>query len=273
MKRIIWFVLLSVIGSMADDSVVHFDLVNDYLIVTHCSVGNLLSLKAVVDTGSTDIVIDSSVVRRLSLPTTTDSAVFVTRGTSVLSAVAPSLDFGPIHSGPIHVISSDLSGIGAQLGIRVDVIIGMNLLRQSDFAIDYKARVLRFGPVPPMQHQARFENVEGLAIVPVTGLGFPTNLLVDTGFPRLLVFNDHLSGPDMAHSATVALATGAGQQDLQEIVPPLIEIGDCKFTRPNLLIAPNSGDLQGAFDGLLGPRFLRAHRIGFDFGRRTLSWE
>ena len=273
MRRIFWAVLLVAIGSVAEDRVVHFDLVNDYLIVTRCSIGNLTSLQAVIDTGSTDIVVDTRVVRRLGLPTTGDSAVFVMRGTAVRGATAPSLVLGPIHTGPIPVIASDLSGIGDQLGIHVDVIIGMNLLRQSDFVIDYKARELRFGPVPTMQHQAQFENVEGLAIVVAGGVDPPLRLLVDTGFPQLLVFRNHLAGTNAPHSATVALATGVDPQDLQEIAPRSLEIGDCRFNRPNLLMSPNSGDLQGAFDGLLGPRFLHAHRIGFDFGRQMLRWE
>lgn len=274
MKRLVWLVLLAAVGSVADDRIVHFDLVNDYLIVTRCSVGNLQSLKAVVDTGSTDVVLDTHVVRRLSLPTMTDSAVFVTHGMAVTSTTVPSLDFGPIHAGQMAVISSDLSRIGAQLGIRVDVVIGMNLLRRSNFVIDYKARVLRFETEhPPMQHHAHFENVDGLASVAVSGFGPPLSLLVDTGFPELLVFTDHIPSVGTMPTATVALATGVGQDDLQEMDVAYVKLGDCKFIRPKLLMDKNSGDLKGIFDGLLGPRFLGAHRVAFDFEKQMLSWE
>jgi predicted aspartyl protease len=269
---LLWLIALAAIGSAADDRVVRFELVHDYLIVARCAVGDLPTLTAVVDTGATDTVLDSRVVRRLALPTTVDSAVFVTREVGVRSAIAPSLTFGPIRSGPMPVISSDLSAIGDDLGIRIDVIIGMDVLRQSDFLIDYKEHVLRFGPSAPMAHRARFENRERLATVPISGLGRTLNLLVDTGFSQMLLFRDRIGDQAGMHGAAMDLATGGGRQNLRQIDTSSIQIGDCRLDHATLLIGEDDRRLRGTFDGLLGVRFLRARRIAFDFQAQILSW-
>lgn len=171
------------------------------------------------------------------------------------------------------VISADLSTVGAELGVRIDVIIGMDVLRQSAFLIDYRARVLRFGPLPEMHHHARFENRERLATVPITGLGRTLSLLVDTGFSHLLLFQDRIGDQTGVHRAAVELATGVGLDNLKQIDSNSIQIGDCRLDRATLLIGEDNRRLRGAFDGLLGMRFLRAQRIAFDFQSQTLSWE
>lgn len=272
MRRLLWLIVLAAIGSAADDRVVHFELVNDYLIVARCAVGDLSALTAVVDTGATDTVLDSRVVRRLALPTTGDSAVFVTREVGVRSATAPSLIFGPIRSGPMPVISADLAAVGAELGVRIDVIIGMDVLRQSDFLIDYQERVLRFGPLPPMTHHARFENRDRLATVSITGLGRTLSLLVDTGFSQLLLFRDRIGDQAGVHDAAMALATAGGRENLRQIDARSIQIGDRRLDHATLLIGEDDRQLRGSFDGLLGARFLRARRIAFDFHGQILSW-
>ena len=47
------------------------------------------------------------------------------------------------------VIVQDLSFAEKALGIRVDAMIGFDVLGQSPFTIDYESRKLVFGPVDP----------------------------------------------------------------------------------------------------------------------------
>jgi hypothetical protein len=184
----------------------------------------------------------------------------------------PSFAFGPFRSASMPVISADLSGVGADIGLRIDVIVGMDVLRHADFLIDYQAHVLRFGNLPQLPHRAHFENRERLATVPIAGLGKTVNVLLDTGFSQLLIFAGHVDQPGM-HRAAVELSTGAGRENLKQVDSSSIEIGDCRFPSATLLIGENSRGMPGAFDGLLGVRFLRARQVAFDFTRQILSWK
>ena len=272
-KRLILLILIASGWCSAKEESVPFKLQKGYLIVTQCAVANLPPLTAILDTGTSQTVLDSRVAEKLSLPTKTDSATFVSRETGVLSVEAPSITLGPIQSGPLHLISTDLSAFSALAGVPIDIVLGMDLLGNSDFLIDYEAQVLRFAPIRPLHHHASLEIRSGLATVSMGGLGLPLRLLVDTGFSQLLLFKRCVSERLRTHEATLKLATAKKTEDLQEFDSPPIRIGDWQFTHQRLLIVDDGGQEQTEFDGMLGPRFLGARRIGFDFTRQTLWWE
>lgn len=279
MNRAILLVLLVVGCAMAsgwaqaNDQDVHFELLQGHLIVARCSIGNVPQLKATIDTGASTTVLDSRLVRRLSLATAAASATFATRDAKVRSVVVPSITLGSIKSGPLPVISADLSDFVAQAGTSIDVIIGMDLLRVSDFVIDYDAGVLRFGPAPAMRHHAAMENLAGLATVSITGLGRPLTLLVDSGFSGLLVFKGRLEQKVRMRDTALKLSTVAGMENLEEFEASTVQIGDWQAPRRKLLVTKDDRQEPAEFDGLLGPRFLGAGRIAFDFHNHTLGWD
>lgn len=279
MNRAILLVLLALGWARApgwaqtDDQKVHFDLVKGYLIVAQCSIGSVTHLKAIIDTGASTTVLDSRLVRWLSLATAADSATFATQDAKVRSVVAPSLTLGPIKSGPLSVISADLSDFAAQAGTNIDVIIGMDLLRASDFVIDYDARVMQFAPVAAMRHHAAMENLAGLTTVSVTGLGHPLTLLVDSGFSGLLVFKGRLGQKVRMRDAALKLSTVGGMENLEEFEAATVQIGDWQAPGKKLLMTKDDRQEPAEFDGLLGPRFLGAGRVAFDFHNHMLWWE
>lgn len=279
MNRAILLVLLAFgcarapASPQTNDQQVHFELLKGYLIVAPCSIGNLQQLKAVIDTGATTTVFDSRLVRRLSLATAADSATFATRDAKVRSVIVPSVTLGPVKSGPLTVITSDLSDFAAQAGTSVDVIIGMDLLRASNLVIDYGAGVLQFGAVPAMRHHAAMENVAGLATVSIIGFGRPLTLLVDSGFSGLLVFKGRLGQKVRIRDAALKLSTVAGMENLDEFDAASVQIGDWQSPRKKILITKDGRRGPAEFDGLLGPRFLGAGRIAFDFHNHVLWWE
>lgn len=271
-KRFILLILIVSGWCSAEDQSVRFKLQQGYLIVTQCSVGNL-PLTAILDTGASQTVLDSRVAEKLLLPTKTDSATFVSREVGVLSLEVPSVTLGPIQSGPLRVISTDLSGFSSLAGVPVDMVLGIDLLWNSDFLIDYEAQVLRFAPITPLQHHASLEIRSGLATVSMAGLGLPLRLVVDTGFSQLLLFKGRVSLRVRTHEATLKLATAKKTENLQEFDSPPIRVGDWQSSHQRLLLVDDTGEEQTEFDGLLGPRFLGARRIGFDFTKQTLWWE
>ena len=273
MRRLICLILLTCAACRGQDQALRFDLKNGYLIVVQCSVGELHGLNGVIDTGTTDTVFDSRLVTRLSLSTSRSSALMVDREVVVSNVVAPVIRMGARQALPKAPIAADLSRMAEQFGVRIDVIIGMDVLRASDFEIDYRARLLRFGTVTSMVHRAAITNEAGLATVELTGLGAPVHLLVDTGFSDVLLFGTRLGADLKARDAEVKLATNASPAKLQAFEPAMIRIGDWQGHQRTLLVtdAPRA---QGVpFDGLLGPRFLNARRIVFDFSHGILSWD
>ena len=273
MRRLIWLILLACAACGAQDQPVRFDLRNGYLIVVQCSAGELHGLSGIVDTGTTDTVLDNRIVARLGLSTASASATMVDRETAVRSVVAPEIRLGPLRSTPASAIATDLSGMSTQLGVRIDVIVGMDVLRASDFEIDYGARLLRFGNVAPLRHRAAITDAGGLWTVEVTGLGAPVRLLVDTGFSDLLLFSGGTNRGWKLRDAEVNLATNATPARLKFFEPPSIGIGDWQGQHRIVLIAARKREQPALFDGLLGPRFLNARRIAFEFSRGTLSWD
>lgn len=271
MRQLILLILLSCGCCHATDQAIRFELRQGYLIVTQCTVGDL-PLKAIIDTGANQTVLDSRVAHRLSLRSSTDSATFIVREVQVRSVLAPSVSLGPLQSGPMNVISADLSAFAAQAETPIDVIIGMDLLGRSDFLIDYGARQLRFGPVPALKHRSQLELRQGLATVSLAGLGSSLRVVVDTGFPQLLLFHGRLGRELRTREAPLKLATLSYTERLKEFDSPPIQIGDWQITHPRLLVADDEQE-QAEFDGLFGPKFLAARRIGFDFIHQILSWE
>jgi predicted aspartyl protease len=57
----------------------------------------------------------------------------------------PSIQFGPICVESLKVMVMDLSDVAQRFGIQADAIVGMDILRRSSFAIDYKSKQVSFG--------------------------------------------------------------------------------------------------------------------------------
>ena len=271
MRRLMLLILLgcAVCGASAQET--RFQLIHDYLIVVQCSIGDLQGMTAVVDTGSTDTVLDQQVVERLGLRSKPDTATIVDRQVAVESIVAPAISVGPVRSTPQNAIAADLSKLTSQLGIHVDAVIGMDVLRTTDFEIDYQARMLRFGPVRTFRHRAAMTERDGLAMVELTGLATPMRLLVDTGFSALVVYRQRIGGEVKSRDAVVRLATSDGAAPLRAFQAMALRIGDWQSVGQTLLIADDRSEKP--FDGLLGPRFLKARRVAFDFRHQMLTWE
>jgi predicted aspartyl protease len=249
---------------------VPFQLRNGYLIVAKCSVADT-DLIAVIDTGVSETVIDIGLARRLHLPMHHDSAVFLTSEGAVQAVSIPSLHFGPLQAESLAGIAVDLSKLNRDFGFHADLLIGMDLLRRSDFTIDYKSRLLTFGSVPPMPHVAPLSQNARLALIASIVSGRKMHLQVDTGFNGLLVYADHFRLAEVSneigtHLVGVAQTTSVRSGDLD------IQLANCRKKKMAASFVENSSGIS-EFDGVLGARTFAKHRVGFDFERMVLAWE
>jgi hypothetical protein len=144
---------------------VGFQLYRNYLIVVQGSVGPLKGLNFLLDTGANRSVLSPQLARKLHLDATPTGVAVLSGNVKGGIATAPSMQFGPIRRDNVRVLIEDLSFIQNALPFRIDAIVGLDVLGQSTFVIDYSAREIRFGPAPSMPDSIPLQLKEGLAFV------------------------------------------------------------------------------------------------------------
>ena len=176
----------------------------------HGSAGPLKNLNFFLDTGTIRSTFDSRIASKLNLrDATTAGIVFMSGRAKAEDAVLPSLQFGPVERSNLEIVIADLSSLSRTLQVRIDAIVGLDVLGQRPFVIDYSARVIRFGPVPSLAVSVPVRVYGGLAVIDAEIDHRPVHLLFDTGASSLVVFKkDNHPGSD-ADSAAAAGRRGA----------------------------------------------------------------
>jgi len=268
----------------APDNVVPFKLLAGHFIVVKCSAGAVEDLTCIVDTGATETVLDKALVRRLSLATEADTATFLTETAKVWAVTIPELRVGPLRAERLAGIAADLSSLTAEMGIRPQVVIGMDLLHRMNFVIDYHARRLSFGVAARLPHSAALVSLDSadssdtrgsvdtarFAVIESTVMGKTVRLQVDTGFDGLLLYRNRLRG-----RGELSMIAGTGQTFLAHSVDsPGVQIGDWLAPHDAQVHVVNGAPQESAgFDGVIGTSFLSKRQVGFDFEKGRLWWE
>jgi predicted aspartyl protease len=267
------------------EEVVPFQLQRGHLIVVKCSVGGIQNLTAIIDTGVSETVIDMTLVRRLSLPAKAESAIFISQQATVWEVAIPHVQVGPIAVDRLEGIATDLSTLTAKLGIRPQVLIGMDLLHRSNLVIDYQNRRLSFGSAPILSHSTPLVSwVSGpswrFAMIESTIGGRQVRLQVDSGFDGLLLYRERMPGlfrDDRSGGAALApseshIADVGQNVFVRSVDSRSVRIGDWQAPHSQFLVAgPPPG--SAPFDGLIGTAFLSQRRVAFDFQNGMMYWE
>lgn len=269
-SKVVQVFLLASACTVAAQSV-PFQLHSGYLVVVKCSAANTSNLTAIIDTGVTETVIDLGLARRLNLTMRSDSAAFVNGEGSAWAVSIPSLQLGPLQADALDGIAVDLSGLRANFGVHPDLLIGMDLLRHSNFTIDYQSRLLTFGPVPHLAHVASLVENTRLALIESIVLGRRTNLQLDTGINGLVLYTDRFrlaeSSRDAgAHLVGISRTTSVQSGDVD------FQLGNWREGHVAASFIENVSAVT-EFDGLLGARAFARHRLAFDFEKMVVAWE
>jgi len=121
-----------------------FELGFDFLVIVQGRIGEIDGLKFIVDTGSSDTVIDENVARRLRLPRRPGKVTSFDRDIPVSRTEIGELRAGPIRAARANVIVAKLKDY-TEFAQGVDGIIGLDLLsRGNKLSIDYERRVVSF---------------------------------------------------------------------------------------------------------------------------------
>lgn len=275
-----WFSLLTVlflvgeplaIGYGNQHDTVHFDLYRDYLIVVRGSAGPLKGLNFLLDTGASPTVLDRRVAEKLHLEQLPASISVVGGSVEATQATAPTVEVGPAHRENIHVLIEDLSFFQKALPVRIDAVVGLDVLGQSAFEIDYGARRVLFGSVPLLANELPLRLQYGLPIVEAQVNHLPAHLMVDTGASSLILFKPLATKPMRVSEVRPTPGT-IGEFDRKQVWLPSIRLGETEFGKEPAFLVHSRGDGPQDFDGLVSPATLGITKMVFDLGRGVLTF-
>lgn len=253
---------------------VSFNLYRGYLIVAQGSAEPLKNLNFLLDTGSSSTILDSRVALQLHLEQQPASVVVLDGKVRAGKSQVPSLEFGPLRRHNFPVSIQDLSFLEKALSVRIDAVIGLDLLARSAFVVDYTSRAIHFGPTPRLPISVPLRVREGLATIDAEMNHAPVRLLVDTGASSLMIFETRMP------SSLTGLQTGAikrstnlnGDFERKQVSLQTFRLGEAEFGPASAFVVHDRTDPGQDFDGLLSPPALGITKVSVDLDHGVLSF-
>ncbi|HEY2822220.1 MAG TPA: retropepsin-like aspartic protease [Candidatus Acidoferrum sp.] len=240
-----------------------------FLVVVRAQIENVNDLKFIVDTGVTNTVIDRKLADKLRLRRSAGTILSFEGFLPMQRTRIANLHLGPLLAKDIQVYVADLPRFSS-LAKRVDGIIGMDVLGAAKkFTIDYQKRTLLLEPADnPEQAQLSSK----CFAIPATIQGVSARLLVDTGFPGILLYRDRLlrqlPGARMGPSTYVKI----GHLNLTQVEMPGLQVGGVQESARVFLVDGPRSNLLPNVDGFLGPSSLRTKWIEFNVEQHMVRW-
>ncbi len=252
---------------------VRFDLYQGYCMVAHGSAGPLKKLNFLLDTGTIHSTFDSRIARKLNLHDEEPAGVVVVGGrVEGEEASLPSLEIGPLQRSNLDIITANLSFLDAAIPVHIDAIIGLDVLGQAPFTIDYPARIIRFGVVPALAVSIPLRMDGGLAVFGAQIDHTPVRLLLDTGASSLILFA-RLTPKSPGVKADVVLRQEAiGTFESKQVLLSSLTLGPEEFRKEPALVTRNPKPSQIDFDGLMSPVALGILRVSVDLDRGVMAF-
>ncbi len=254
---------------------VPFKLYRGYTIIVKGSIGGFKNRNLLIDTGAVPSVLDSRVSKKLRLEGKADRVSVLTRSISVPRVELPSLRLGPIQAEAVPMLVRDLSCIEEILGVRVDAMVGLDVLGQGDFTIDYSAKKLVFGPADSSGSEFAIQAGPGFVYATVQMEGQSLRLVVDTGTNHLVLFGRSVGArlPGLRILSTRESTTMGGEVALKQVQLREVRLGSNDFLTFEAFLLDDSTEALAGLDGLLGIRALGPSLVGFNLTKGTICWK
>jgi len=278
-----WLSLLTVLLTAGEPSArgygngrdtVHFDLYRDYLIVARGSAGPLKGLNFLLDTGASPTVLDRRVAEKLQLTQVPASIAVLGGSVQAGQATVPSLEVGPIRQDNLQVVVEDLSFFQKAFPTRIDAVVGLDVLGQSAFEIDYTLREIRFGTLTPLKNSLPLRLQAGLPIVDAELNHLSVHLLLDTGASALILFKPPAARPaSPVRVSEVQPNPGTiGEFDRKQVWLDSLRLGEAEFGKEPAFLVKGAADGSRNFDGLISPAVLGITKLSIDLGRGVFAF-
>jgi len=251
-----------------------FRLSKGYLLQVEGQIGGRDHLRFILDTGATMSMIDRRIADALGVEYQPVESFNFDRKLNWDQATIPGICFGPIEAKNITVLVGTMAKY-SEFARDVDAVIGLDMLTLRNFTVDYRSRKLLFdAPIDPPR-PTRDTALRNCMILKIYVQGHPIQLIVDTGFSGILLFEERLrtSVPDIRMTRDIFDVTLDGRLRAKRTLLENVAIGAASRDVTVLLTKAPAADTLPGIDGVIGIAALNAHRVHFDFARQSLNWE
>jgi hypothetical protein len=172
-----------------------FKLAQGFGIVVQGGIGPLTNLNFLVDTGAVPSVLNEKVASRIGVTGVSGSLALLHNNIQAQYVTVDDVHFGSTRAVDLPMVVVDLGRFERLLGIRIDAIIGLDILARQDFGIDYKRRRITPGLLGSARHVMRVDilTFSGTPywVLPINLGGDIFRVLLDTGANDLALFAGH----------------------------------------------------------------------------------
>lgn len=263
----------SVVGSPAK---VPFELCQDYLVVIRGSVGQVTNIRMVIDTGAACTVITNrKIVRRLGLSSDKVEAIdLFGPKREVEEVILPDVRIGPLYASDLPVMVTDLYDHHRR-ETPFDMIIGLDILRQANFVIDYESGAIEFGAGETLPEVASFDSGSEFIVVHLLQNRKKLRLIVDTAAPNLVLYQGCLEQYQIQLKRSPVEYVQNSRKVFQQrgVLLGRVQFGSGYWRTLEAVVIEAPAPEEFHFDGLLGPRSLGLKKMSVDFDRQRMSWK
>jgi predicted aspartyl protease len=254
--------------SSAPEQALPFKIYGQQMIVVQGSIGKLRTRNFVVDTGAYPSVIDRDIARMLSLSGEREDLDAVDRTVSSVAVTVPEIEVGPIHATKLRSLVQDLSEVSMRIGVRIDGLIGLDVLAHSSFRIDYGDKKIFFGTMDRLPSTIPFHLANAKLCVDLEAGPKSVRLLVDTGAEKVVLLGSHVPWIPRSERAR-AFTTLGGSFVLQEVRLDELQLGDTNLNSEPIYLSAREMPIF-SFDGFLST--IQFSQVAFDFERGEFGW-
>jgi len=256
-------------GACLAQSNMPFKLLGEHLIVVQGSLGDLQKRNLVIDTGAYPSIIDTGIARKLHISGHSEELDAVNHKLSHPVVMVSSIDVGPIHAHGVRAMTADLSAASQAFGLRIDALIGLDVLQHASFRIDYRAKRIFFSEVETLPFSVPFRWTEGMLTISLQANSGTLRMLVDTGAQSTLLLAPKLVVSRRGHDRE--FANLGGNFSLREVKLESVQLGDFELGSQAVYVSDAPDLPPYPFDGFLST--IQFEQIAFDFQRHTFSWK
>jgi len=245
-----------------------------YLLIAEGAIGNLQKLNFLVDTGACPSVVDQKIAHDLRLAEQPGRVNLWNKSVQTRQVVIPSLNLGPVRVESLPVLAEDLSFLEKALGFKVHAIVGLDVLRNSSFTIDYRSKEMLFGSTESLSYSAPFETDTPVVTIRMEFQNRHMRLVVDSGGPDLMLFRSRMLDSTALQTLGTETVTDAGGsfQRIKVRIPEAY-LGIEPIGAQVAFVVDDQKDEGDNFDGVLGVKAPQFWKISFDFEHHRFSWE
>jgi hypothetical protein len=248
--------------------IVPFKIYGQQLIVVQGSIGSLEKRNLIIDTGAYPSVIDRDIARKLSLSGHQEDLDAIDKTLSAVAVTVPFIEVGPTRATSVRGLVQDLSEVSRRIGIRVDGLIGLDVLSHRSFVIDYGAKKISFGPVDRLPSSVPMVLSDGKVCVDVRSGENSMRLLVASSAERIVLLRSHVPWIPRSDRAR-SFASIGGSSILQEVRLDELQLADTPLNSDPVYLSVRDMPVH-SFDGFLST--IQFEQVAFDFERQEFGW-